>query len=100
MILNVLIALAALINLLNIISTGIANRRSELASLQCMGMTDRQLDRMAMIECLQFTGAAAIISALICAIIIFGMKFGMTALINASMVDESAGTRKMLISMV
>lgn len=100
MILNVLIALAALINLLNIISTGIANRRSELASLQCMGMTDRQLDRMAMIECLQFTGAAAIISALICAIIIFGTKFGMTALINASMVDESAGTRKMLISMV
>ncbi len=100
LILNVLIALAALINLLNIISTGIANRRSELASLQCVGMTDRQLDRMAMIECLQFTGAAAIISALICAIIIFGTKFGMTALINASMVDESAGTRKMLISMV
>ena len=99
LILNVLIALAALINLLNIISTGIANRRGELASLQCMGMTDRQLDRMAMIECLQFTGAAAIISVLICAIIIFGTRFSLTALINASMVDESAQTRKMLISM-
>lgn len=62
LILNLLIAMAALINLMNIISTGIANRRSEFASLQCVGMTDRQLDRMAIIECLQFAGAAAIIS--------------------------------------
>lgn len=43
LILNLLLALTALINLLNIISTGIANRRSELASLQCVGMTGRPL---------------------------------------------------------
>ena len=72
LILNVLISLAALINLLNIISTGIANRRSELASLQCVGMTDRQLFRMTVIECLQFTATAAVFSAAICGLIIYG----------------------------
>lgn len=98
--LNLLIAFAALINLINIISTGIANRRSELASLQCVGMTDKQLDRMAIIECLQFAGAAAIISAIICALVIFGSELGLTALINASFVDESEETRKMLLNIV
>ena len=98
--LNLLLALAALINLLNIISTGIANRRSELASLQCVGMTDRQLDRMAVIECLQFAGAAAIICALICAIVIFGLEGILNAIIRASFVDESEETRKMLMNLV
>ena len=100
LILNLLIALAALINLMNIISTGIANRRSELASLQCVGMTDKQLDRMAIIECLQFAGAAAIISAIICALIIIGTETGLQALINASFVDESEETRKMLKGLI
>ena len=100
LILNLLIALAALINLMNIISTGIANRRSELASLQCVGMTDKQLDRMAIIECLQFAGVAAIISALLCTLIIFGTETGLQALINASFVDESEETRKMLRGLI
>ena len=100
LILNLLIALAALINLMNIISTGIANRRSELASLQCVGMTDKQLDRMAIIECLQFAGAAAIISALLCALIIIGTETGLQALINASFVDEPEETRKMLRGLI
>lgn len=100
LILNLLIALAALINLMNIISTGIANRRSELASLQCVGMTDKQLDRMAIIECLQFAGAAAIISAIICALIIIGTENGLQALINASFVDESEEARKMLKGLI
>lgn len=100
LILNLLIALAALINLMNIISTGIANRRSELASLQCVGMTDKQLDRMAIIECLQFAGAAAIISAIVCALVIFGTETGLQALINISFVDESEETRKMLKGLI
>lgn len=100
LILNLLIAMAALINLMNIISTGIANRRSELASLQCVGMTDKQLDRMAIIECLQFAGVAAIISAIICVLIIIGTETGLQALINASFVDESEETRKMLKGLI
>ncbi|MBQ5337965.1 MAG: ABC transporter permease, partial [Oscillospiraceae bacterium] len=96
LILNLLLALAALINLLNIISTGIANRRSELASLQCVGMTYRQLDRMAIIECLQFAGAAAIISAAFCALVVFGSEGILNAIIRDTFVDESKETKKML----
>ena len=101
LIFNFLIALAALINLMNIISTGIANRRSELASLQCIGMTDKQLDRMAIIECLQFAGTAAIISALICTLMIFSVETALQSLVNASLDGtESKETRKMLLNIV
>jgi len=72
--LNCFIALAALVNLLNIISTGIANRRSELASLQCVGMTDGQLLRVTLIECMQYIVKAALSSAVICALIIVGFN--------------------------
>ena len=74
LILNCIIALAALINLLNIISTGIANRRSELASLQCVGMTDGQLLRMTLVECLQYVLKAALASALFCGLLILGFQ--------------------------
>lgn len=71
--LNLLFALAALMNLINIISTGIANRRGEQAALQCFGMTDKQMNKMACIECLQYAAVAAVISALICFLIIWGI---------------------------
>ena len=101
MMLNILIAVTALINLMNIISTGIANRRSELASLQCVGMTDRQLDRMAVIECLQFAGAAAIISALICALVVFGTEYGLLPwLADNAFAEEPAEIKKMMMDML
>ncbi len=99
--LNVLIALAALINLLNIVSTGIANRRSELASLESIGMTDRQLNRMAVIECLQFTGAAAVIAAVICLLILLGTEKVLRAMIDGIFLtgSESEQTVWMLRNM-
>ena len=72
--LNFLIALAALINLLNIVSTGISNRRVELASLQCVGMTDGQLYRMAFAECLQYVWTATAISSALCAMALYGTR--------------------------
>lgn len=74
LILNTFIALAALINLVNIISTGLANRRGELASLQCVGMTEGGLLRMTLIECLQYVLKAALASAVICGLIIVGFQ--------------------------
>ena len=100
LILNLLIALAALINLINIISTGIANRRSEMASMQCVGMTDRQLYRMTLIESMQFAGAAAVISAIICAVIIFGSKLLFSVLINNTFVNETEEERQMIKDMI
>lgn len=98
--LNVLIALMALINLMNIISTGIANRRAEFASLQCVGMTDKQLKRMAVIECLQFIAAAAFFSGIICALLTSGTEMILRSLIKNSFVDESEETRKMMLELV
>ena len=96
---NVMIALIALINLLNIISTGIANRRSEMASLQCIGMTDIQLDKMVITECMQFTFTAAIISAILCAVFVFGTEGILTYLINQTFVEESEGERQMIMDL-
>lgn len=66
LLLNILIAIVALVNMMNIVSTGIANRRSEFASLQCIGMTRGQLIAMSFIESLQFAVTAAFLSAVIC----------------------------------
>ena len=78
--LNIIIAAVALINLINIISTGIANRKSELAALQCIGTTPEQLYRIAIIECLQFALTAALISAVICGLVLFGEEKLLSAL--------------------
>ncbi len=97
---NVLIALAALINLLNIISTGIANRRSEFASLQCVGMTDRQLYRMSFIECMQFTVTAAVFSAVLCGAVILGTECFLPKILLSTYTDESSELRDMLDEIV
>ena len=55
-----LIALIAIVNMVNIVSTGIVNRKGELASMQCVGMTQGQLYKMAVIEGLQYTIFATI----------------------------------------
>ncbi len=87
--LNLLLGLAALVNLLNIVSTGIANRRSELASLQCVGMTEGQLFRLSAVECLQYVLRAAVGSAAV-----VGAILGGVALIVNRLVKE---TRELLI---
>ena len=99
-ILNVIIALAAIIHLLNIISTGLSNRRSELASLQCIGMTERQLERMVMIESLQFAVTALFLSALLCTLVIFGTEGLLTAMIRATFADETEEIRTLLTDLI
>lgn len=62
--LNAMFVMIAVVNMVNILSTGILNRRGELASLQCVGMTERQLYKMTFVECLQYalgSGVAALI---------------------------------------
>lgn len=60
----VLISLIAVINMVNVVSTGIINRRPEIASMRSIGMSRRQLNKMILIECLQYaviSGIAALI---------------------------------------
>lgn len=92
---NILVAAVALINLINIISTGIANRKSELAALQCIGTTPGQLYRIAIIECLKYALTAALISAVISGLVLFGEERLLTAIevdLFAGMPNAEQGT--------
>ncbi|MBE6868912.1 MAG: FtsX-like permease family protein [Ruminococcus albus] len=60
--LSVLIGLIALVNMVNILSTGLLNRKSELASMQCMGMTRGQLYGMTVVECLQYSLTSGVLA--------------------------------------
>lgn len=60
--LSVLIGIIALVNMVNILSTGILNRKSELAAMQCLGMTKGQLYGMTFIECLQYALTAGVLA--------------------------------------
>lgn len=68
------IALIAVVNMINIISTGIINRRSEIASMQCVGMTSGQLHKMIVIESIQYTLFSALGAVIICLLLIFGTR--------------------------
>ena len=70
----VMFGLIALINMINIVSTGILNRKSELASMQCVGMTDGQLYGMTIVECLQYALIACIASMILCALATWGTQ--------------------------
>lgn len=84
-----LIALIAIVNMINIVSTGIVNRRSELASLQCVGMTQGQLYKMAVIEGLQYTLFAALGAIALC---LLGIYLTETMLIGTEVIPpESRG---------
>lgn len=67
--LNILLALIAIVNMVNILSTGILNRRGEIASLISVGMTDKQLNRMTVIECLQYVFISGIASIILCEVL-------------------------------
>ena len=71
---TIMVSLIAIINMINIISTGIINRKSELAALQCSGMTRGQMYRMAVIECLQFVLFSAVLATVISLLVIFGTE--------------------------
>lgn len=69
---NIMIALISIVNMVNIISTGIINRRSEIAAMECVGMTEGQLYRMAFIEALQYALTAFVSAIILTAILLYG----------------------------
>lgn len=71
----ILIAIIAIVNMVNILTTGILNRNSELAAMQCIGMTDSQLSAMTIIECLQYALLSGVLATLIMEGLMFAMKF-------------------------
>ncbi len=66
----VLVSLIAIINQVNIISTGIINRRKEIASLRALGMTKGQLFKMLALESIGYVAIATLVSFIISSVII------------------------------
>ena len=66
-----IIAAIAAINLINIISTGIINRRWEIAALQSVGMSKKQTHKLLILECFQYTAISGFLSV----ILLFGIEF-------------------------
>ena len=69
--LSIMIALIAIVNMVNILATGILNRRGELAALQCVGMTEKGLYKMTVIECLQYALTSGIAAVIVCELMMF-----------------------------
>lgn len=82
-----MITLIAVVNMVNILSTGVLNRRSELASMQCIGMTDGQLYGMTVMECLQYSLSAGILATIICCLLIYGTGQFMNAMGATDLVE-------------
>lgn len=78
--LSVLIALIAIVNMVNVLATGILNRRAELAALQCVGMTEKELRKMTLIECLQYALTSGIAAVFVCEALMLLTKFMLTTL--------------------
>lgn len=66
---GVIMALAGLINFTNMMITNIITRRHEFATMQSIGMTNRQLRQMMIYEGLYYAGAADTIGAIFAAIL-------------------------------
>lgn len=71
---NIMIAMIAIVNMVNILSTGILNRRGEIAAMQCVGMTERQLYSMTAIECIQYSLGAGAVSLMLSEIMMFATE--------------------------
>lgn len=63
--LSAIIAVIGVLNVFNAILTGITSRRRELAMLQSIGMTAKQLRRMLVIEGLLYTLGAVVLAAVL-----------------------------------
>ena len=82
--LNIMFALIAIINMVNILSTGIINRRGELATLQSIGMSEKQLNKMTVLECLQYVFVSGIASIIACEALV-GLTLLFAVISNISM---------------
>jgi len=69
--LNIMFVLIAMINMINIISTGIVNRKSEIASLQSLGMEETQLYSIMILECFEYALTAGGFSVILTEFLLF-----------------------------
>ena len=90
---NLMIALIAIVNMINIVSTGILNRKSEFGSLQCIGMTRGQLLASTIYECIQFVLFAGIMATVLCWL----MKWGTETFLFQELLLEEGDVKTSMI---
>lgn len=83
-----MITLIAVVNMVNIVSTGILNRKREFASMQCVGMTHRQMYALTVIECLQFTLWSAVAATVLCCLLLKGTDMFLALMTLDELVEE------------
>lgn len=60
-----LITFIAAVNMINIVSTGILNRRPEIAAMKSLGMSSGQLTKLIIIECLQYAVVSGVFALIL-----------------------------------
>ena len=70
----ILISLIAAVSMINVISTGILNRRAEIAGMRSVGMTKKQLNGLILTECAQFVIGGILGAVIICTAAVYGMR--------------------------
>lgn len=65
-----LVAVIAAVNLINIISTGIINRRKEFHTMYCVGMDNKQMNKMLVLENLKYILSALVLGLIISVFIV------------------------------
>lgn len=68
---TVLIALIAVVNLINIVSTSLLNRKREFAAMQSVGMSQKQLMKLTLIEALQYVLISGVFAVLLCECVVW-----------------------------
>ena len=84
---NLMLALIAIVNMVNIVSTGILNRKSELGSLQCIGMTRGQEMATAIFECVQFVIFSGIAATILTKLLTMGAEAFTSSVMDLSDAD-------------
>lgn len=80
-----LITFIAVVNMVNIVSTGILNRRPEIAAMRSLGMSSGQLTKLIIIECLQYAVVSGVFALILSELMLFITKKGfMTMLFDMS----------------
>ena len=67
----ILLALVAILNMVNIISTSLLNRKSEFAALQSIGMSPKQLLKLTFLEAFQYVLIAGVFAVVLCLIVVY-----------------------------
>lgn len=80
--LSIIVGVVGILNFINTILTGVITRRLELAMLQSIGLTDKQLKRMLIYEGLCYIGLTAFFSVTLGSLISLSLIQGLKSLVD------------------